>query len=142
MRLFTTVALFLTVTSCTTQAEYPEEVMYDIASILKDISQAVDGELKYEDTTGLTSEEVINNATASIPDQLAKLPKLAVEGNVSRYRIVSEFQGNNAVMLICDGDVALMEDVGCNTEFDNIYWHAPQPNTCTIRLDAAAICGH
>ncbi|KOO04733.1 hypothetical protein [Vibrio nereis] len=142
MRLFTTIALMLMLTACVSQGKYSEEVMYDMASLLKDVTQAVDGELKFGDTTGLTNAEVIENATSSNPEQLVKLPDLAKEGNVSNYRIISEFQGDNAVMLICDGDIALMEDVGCNTAFDSGYWHAPQPNSCQITLDAAKICSN
>lgn len=142
MRLFTTIAFILTLTSCVTHARYSEEVMYDIASILKDATQAIDGELKFGDTIGLTSEEIIENATSSNSEKLAKLPELAKQANISDYRILSEFQDDNAVMLICDGNIALMEDVGCNAAFDKIYWNSPQPNTCKIKLNAAAICSN
>ena len=142
MKLLTTIALILTLTSCTTQAKYSDEIMYDIASILKDITQAIDGELKFGDTAGLTSHEIIDNATRSNADNLAKLPKLAKAAEISDYRILSEFQEDNVVMLICDGDIALMEDAGCNAAFDKSYWDTPQPNSCSIKLDAAEICSN
>lgn len=142
MRLFTTIAFILTLTSCATQARYSDEVMYDIASILKDVNQAVDGELKFGDTAGLTSEEIIEIATSSISEKLAKLPELAKDANVVDYRILFEFQEDNAVTMICDGNIALMEDVGCNAAFDKVYWNSPQSNTCEIKLDAAAICSN
>ncbi|ODS04578.1 hypothetical protein [Vibrio scophthalmi] len=142
MKLLTTIALILTLTSCTTQAKYSDEIMYDIASILKDITQAIDGELKFGDTAGLTSHEIIDNATRSNADKLAKLPKLAKAAEISDYRILSEFQEDNVVMLICDGDIALMEDAGCNAAFDKSYWDTLQPNSCSIKLDAAEICSN
>lgn len=142
MKLLTTIAFVLTLTSCATHTGYPEEVMYDMASILKDVTQAVDGEIKFGDTAGLTNDEIIRNATASNPTLLTRLPELALEGNLSDYRILSEFQGNNAVMLICDGDIALMEDAGCNSAFDKIHWNSPQPNSCEIKLVATDVCAN
>ena len=88
MRLLTTIAFLLSLTSCTTQARYSEEVMYDIASILKDVTQAVDGEVKFGDITGLTSEEVIEKATSSNSNKLTNLPELAQEANIADYRIL------------------------------------------------------
>lgn len=142
MRLLTTIAFLLSLTSCTTQARYSEEVMYDIASILKDVTQAVDGEVKFGDITGLTSKEVIEKATSSNSNKLTNLPELAQEANIADYRIILELQKDNAVMMICDGNIALMEDVGCNAAFDKIYWNAPRPNSCKITLDAAEICSN
>lgn len=142
MRLITTLALLMALTSCSTQAKYSDEVMYDMASILKDVSQAVDGELKWGNTEGLSQEEIISSAISTNPNQLPELEVLANEGKVANYRLLQEFQGDNAVMLICDGNVALMEDAGCNAEFDKIYWKSPRSNTCSINLDAAAICSN
>ncbi|ENM5796551.1 hypothetical protein [Vibrio mimicus] len=142
MKLFTAIAFLLTLTSCATQTKYSDEVMYDMASVLKDVAQAVDGELKFGETTGLSNEEIIVKAMSSNPKLLTRLPELATEGKVAHYRILSEFQGDNAVMLICDGDIALMEDAGCNAAFDKVYWKSPQPNTCNITLNAAAICAN
>ncbi|NOI65396.1 hypothetical protein [Vibrio sp. 99-8-1] len=140
MRLITQIALILALTSCATQAKYSDEVMYDLASVLKDVSQAVDGELKFGNTANLTNDAIIKNATSSNPKQLTRLVELAKEGNITDYRIISQFQGDNAVMMICDGEVALMEDAGCNAEFDTPYWNNPQPNSCAITLNAAEVC--
>ena len=140
MKLIIVITLLLSLTSCATKSQYSEEVMFDMASILKDVAQAVDGELKFGDTAGLTKKEIFENAISANPAQITKLSLLAIDGNISNYRILSEFQGNNAVMLICDGDTALMEDAGCNSEFDKIYWDSPKPYSCQIKLDAAAIC--
>lgn len=142
MKLLTTIMLILSLASCASQARYSEEVMYDIASILKDINQAVDGELKFGYTSGLTNDQIIKNATSSNSDKFTKLPELAMKANISEYRLISELQADNSIMMICDGDVALMEDVGCNAEFDKIYWNYPQPDTCKIKLDAMKICGN
>lgn len=140
MKLFTVIAFIITLTSCATQAKYSDEVMYDMASILKDVTQAIDGELKFGDTSGLTNEKIIENAMSTNPNLLTRLSDLAIKGKISDYRIVYEYQGDNAVLLICDGDIALMEDVGCNAAFDKVYWNDPQPNTCKITLNASAIC--
>lgn len=142
MRLITTLALLMALTSCSTPAKYSDEVMYDMASILKDVSQAIDGELKWGKTEELSQEEIISSATSTNPNQIPELKVLAQEAKVANYRLLHEFQGDNAVMLICDGNVALMEDAGCNAEFDKIYWKSPRSNTCSINLDAAAICSN
>lgn len=140
MKLIIVITLLLSLTSCANSSQYSEEVMFDMASILKDVAQAVDGELKFGDTAGQTEKEIFENAISANPAQITKLSQLAIDGNISNYRILSEFQGNNAVMLICDGDIALMEDAGCNSEFDKIYWDSPKPYSCQIKLDAAALC--
>jgi len=124
-------ALFMTLTSCSAQAEYSDETMYDLASILKDVAQAVDGEIKFGEINNLADEQIIANAMSSAPDKLAKL---------SEYQMILDIQGDHAVMLLCDGDVALMEDAGCNAAFDNHYWHQPQHNTCKISLNASSVC--
>lgn len=142
MRLITKIAFILALTSCATQAKYSDEVMYDIASLLKDVGVAVDGELKFGNTANLTKDEIITNATSSNPEQLTRLVELAKEGDITDYRMISEFQGDNVVMMICDGEVALMEDAGCNAAFDNPYWDNPQPNSCTITLNAAQVCSN
>ncbi|MEI8593008.1 hypothetical protein [Photobacterium sp. Hal280] len=123
--------LFMTLTSCSAQAEYSDETMYDLASILKDVAQAVDGEIKFGEINNLADEQIIAKAMSSAPDKLAKL---------SEYQMILDIQGDHAVMLLCDGDVALMEDAGCNAAFDNSYWHQPQHNTCKISLNASSVC--
>lgn len=124
-------ALLMALTSCSAQAEYSDETMYDLASILKDVAQAVDGEIKFGEINNLADDQIIAKAMSSAPDKLAKL---------NEYQVILEIQGDNAVMLLCDGDVALMEDAGCNTAFDNSYWHQPQHNTCKISLSASSVC--
>ncbi|PNH77792.1 hypothetical protein [Vibrio diazotrophicus] len=140
MRLITAIAFILSVTSCTTQARYSDEIMYDIASIIKDINQSIDGELKFGDVAEFTSEEIIANAKYSNSDKLAKLESLAKGAKIYDYRMIIELQGDSSVMMVCDGDIALMEDVGCNAKFDSVYWDSPQPSSCKVSLDAAAIC--
>ncbi|MEL6114051.1 hypothetical protein P0Y67_02445 [Photobacterium sp. SP02] len=131
MKLLIKLALLMALTSCSAQAEYSDETMYDLASILKDVAQAVDGEIKFGEINNLADDQIIAKAMSSAPDKLAKL---------NEYQVILEIQGDNAVMLLCDGDVALMEDAGCNTAFDNSYWHQPQHNTCKISLSASSVC--
>lgn len=131
MKLLIKLSLLILLTACSAQAEYSDEAMYDLASILKDVAQAVDGEVKFGEIHNLADEQIIANAMSSAPDKLAKL---------SEYQVVLEIQGDNAVMLLCDGDVALMEDAGCNAAFDNGYWHQPKHNTCKISLNASSVC--
>lgn len=140
MRLITAIAFILSVTSCTTQARYSDEIMYDIASIIKDINQSIDGELKFGDVAELTSEKIIANAKYSNSDKLTKLASLAKDAKIYDYRMIIELQGVSSVMMVCDGDIALMEDVGCNAKFDRVYWDFPQSNSCKVSLDAAVFC--
>ncbi|MBD8511368.1 hypothetical protein L6J37_19975 [Photobacterium sp. WH77] len=131
MKLLIKLALLMAITSCSAQAEYSDEAMYDLASILKDVAQAVDGEIKFGEINNLADEQIIANAMSSAPDKLAKL---------NEYQMILDIQGDHAVMLLCDGDVALMEDAGCNAAFDNRYWHQPQHNTCKVSLNASSVC--
>ena len=140
MKLLITIPLFIMLISCTSKANYPDEVMYDIASILKDVSQSVDGELKFGETTGLTQKKIIDMALSN--SQLDEISDLVKRANIAEYKMISEFQDDNAVMLICDGNMALMEDAGCNAAFDRVYWKSPKVNTCEIRIDASKICAN
>ncbi|MCG9775116.1 hypothetical protein L1D49_17690, partial [Vibrio diabolicus] len=77
MKLIIVITLLLSLTSCANKSQYSEEVMFDMASILKDVAQAVDGELKFGDTAGLTKKEIFENAISANPAQITKLSLLA-----------------------------------------------------------------
>ena len=121
----------LLLTACMARAPYSDETMYDVASHLKDVSQAVDGEIKFGDIANLTHAQIIQQAMASDPQKLDALKP---------YQLQLAIQGDHAVMLLCDNDVALMEDAGCNAAFDTPYWQDPKSDTCSVRLDAQTVC--
>lgn len=131
----------LAITACASSPQYQGEAMYDMASVLKDIAQSVDGELKFGDTQPLSKAQVVQNAMADNQGKLSQLEQLARKAKVSDYRILYDFQQDHAVVLVCDDDIALMEDAGCNAEFDKVYWHQPQNNSCEFHLDAQQLCG-
>ncbi|GHA66867.1 hypothetical protein ACFFLZ_15320 [Photobacterium aphoticum] len=131
MKLLPFLGLIALLTGCISSAPYSDEALYDVASTLKDITQAVDGEIKFGDTDNLTHAQIIDNALAADPSLLDKLKP---------YQWQLAIQGDHAVMLLCDDDIALMEDAGCNAQFDNAYWQQPKPDSCRIQLQAQEVC--
>lgn len=114
-----------------TQGKYSDEKMYDIAAQVKDLSQAVDGYLKFGDATGLSGRTLLLKAVNNDENKLTFLDE---------YTLKVDIQGDNAVLLVCDGDKALIEDAGCNLALDKAHWQQQGNNTCQITLQAAAVC--
>ena len=110
--------------------QYDDEQMYDLASRLKDVTQRLDGYLKFSDAHGISEEEILDKADA----------KKLLQTYFSNFEVIVQIQGNDVVLLLCDDTVALVEDAGCNAKIDVHHWRTPVSNSCKITLLASNVC--
>ncbi len=129
---FSFISLLLIISSqvCFAQ-EYDDEEMYDVASRFKDLSQKVDGYVKF--APGATKENANVLEKAGV--------KTIIQREFSGYEVKVDVQGTNVVMLLCKDDVALIEDAGCNAELDKALWKSPERNSCLVTLESSSVCG-
>lgn len=123
------IAILLT-SGCKEDTKYSDEKMYDIAAKLKDTAKALDGFAKFSDLSSLSDQEMLLQAVKNNPEQLSVFED---------YQLLVDIQGSNAVLMLCDGEKALIEDAGCNLDLDKIYWQQ-QNNSCVITLKAKDVC--
>jgi hypothetical protein len=110
---------------------YDDEVMYDLASKFKDLSQKVDGYIKFSPGAVKGKTNVLENAGV----------KTIIQEEFSGYEVKVDVQGTNVVMLLCKDDIALIEDAGCNAELDKALWKSPKANSCRVTLESSSVCG-
>jgi hypothetical protein len=119
------------IVGCSTSNPYNNEKMYDLASQFKDLSQTVDGSIKFGEVAIENGHQALERVSIEQPDKVVPF---------AEYIIKVEVQGDNAVLLLCDEDIALIEDAGCNAVLDKVYWQALNPKSCVIRLDSHQLC--
>ncbi|MFA7517633.1 hypothetical protein [Shewanella sp.] len=127
---FIPLLLIISTQVCSAQ-EYDDEIMYDLGSKFKDLSKKVDGYVKF--SPGATKEN------ASVLEKSGV--NTIIQRDFSGYVVKVDVQGSNVVMLLCENDVALIEDAGCNAELDKALWKSPKVNSCEIALDSFTVCG-
>ncbi|MGY0588502.1 MAG: hypothetical protein ACW7DY_22700, partial [Paraglaciecola chathamensis] len=115
------------IVGCSASNPYNDEKMYDLASQFKDLSQTVDGAIKFGEVAIETGQQALERVSVEQPDKVAPF---------AEYVIKVELQGDNAVLLLCDDNIALIEDAGCNAVLDKVYWQVLNPNSCVITLDS------
>ncbi|HCN71835.1 MAG TPA: hypothetical protein DIS96_08980 [Pusillimonas sp.] len=131
MKLLSILVCLFMLAGCAKSAPYDDEIMYDHASELKDIVQIVDGEVKFGANDGLSSDAIIQKALKTRPNALDSFSPYSVEFAIS---------GDDAVVLMCDGNVGLIEDAGCTAKVERILWSNPEPDTCRFALDTSQMC--
>jgi hypothetical protein len=119
------------IVGCSASNPYNDEKMYDLASQFKDLSQTVDGAIKFGEVAIDTGQQALERVSVEQPDKVAPF---------AEYVIKVELQGDNAVLLLCDDNIALIEDAGCNAVLDKVYWQVLNPNSCVITLDSHQLC--
>lgn len=119
------------IVGCSASNSYNDEKMYDLASQFKDLSQTVDGAIKFGEVAIETGQQALERVSVEQPDKVAPF---------AEYVIKVELQGDNAVLLLCDDNIALIEDAGCNAVLDKVYWQVLNPNSCVITLDSHQLC--
>lgn len=110
---------------------YDPEKMANLASQLKDISAAVDGTLKFSSQTYTDPQALL---MAAINNEQNKLDPF--EG----YQLKVFIQDKNAVLLLCEDDVLLIEDAGCTAQSDLQHWQSTQSKACATTLDTNLVC--
>ncbi|MBQ4858482.1 hypothetical protein [Pseudoalteromonas sp. MMG007] len=124
--------LLILAMGCTTSSQNKSpELMSDLASQLKDIATAVDGTLKFSDTKFESTDALL---MAAINNDLSKLAPF------DTYTLIVDVQKNNAVLLLCDKNSALIEDVGCTAQSDIQHWQAKKAQKCEVTANAQKLC--
>ena len=123
--------LSLTLIGCSSTNSYDDEHMYDMSSQFKDLAQSVDGMVKFGDLAGKDGDQVLTQVFLESPEKTKPFEK---------YTIKVELQGENAILLLSEKDVALIEDAGCKAVLDNHYCNAPKPNSCNFTIDSSTLC--
>ena len=116
---------------CSASSKYNDESMYDLASRFKDLAQTVDGSIKFGETVIKDGNKALEIVSSESPDKVAPFAKYTIKVNV---------QGDNAVLLLCDADIALIEDAGCNAVLDKIYWKDINPKRCEFTINSDQLC--
>ncbi|TMP08943.1 hypothetical protein CWC11_04245 [Pseudoalteromonas sp. S3178] len=125
------ISLIVLLSGCYTSKNNNPEIMADLASQLKDIATAVDGTLKFSETPYSSTDELLK---AAVNNDLSKLAPFKA------YTLIVDAQKNNAVLLLCDKNSALIEDVGCTAQSDIQHWQAKKAQKCEITVNAQQFC--
>lgn len=131
MKYLNLLILSMLTAGCAVSKPYNDEKMYDLASQFKDLAQTVDGSIKFGDVMIDSGAQALEIVSTEQPDKVAPFVK---------YTIKAEMQGDNAVLLLCEEDVALIEDAGCNAVLDKVYWNELKSNSCVITLQSNQVC--
>ncbi|CAM3049028.1 hypothetical protein [Pseudoalteromonas distincta] len=125
------ISLIVLLSGCYTSKNNNPEVMADLASQLKDIASAVDGTLKFSETPYSSTDELLK---AAVNNDLSKLTPF------NEYTFIVDVQDDNAVLLLCDADTALIEDAGCTAQSDIQHWKSGALQQCKITINAQQLC--
>jgi hypothetical protein len=117
------------------QPSYNDEVMYDLAAQFQNLAQSADGYVKFrlppEKADGINGEELLEQIRQNMPQKLAPFID---------YTVHAKVEGSNVVLLLCDSDVALIEDAGCNYRLDKTLWKKPTKNSCRFTINSGDYC--
>lgn len=113
------------------QQQYSDESMQGLASQFKDLSQTIDGQIKFGEQKFKDGQETLDFVANKYPEKVTPFEKYTIKIKIDKH---------NALLLLCDADKALMEDLGCNAHLDAAYWKKPQANSCSFSLDSAQLC--
>jgi hypothetical protein len=130
MKYLISLIMTLLIAGCANNSKYNDEHMYDVASHFMNVSREVDGFIKFGDISMLTEEQILQKV----------LNKDTRPNNLDLYTIKLERQGENAILLLCDNDIALIEDAGCNSNIDKILWKNVTHNSCMFTIEAVKVC--
>lgn len=112
-------------------AKYDPEVMYDLASHLKDVAESVDGLVKFGGGKAMSNDQLIIAATETYPERRELF---------DQYNLLIKVEGDNAALLLCESNVALIEDAGCTAISDVQHWKSDQILPCEFTIDVSVIC--
>lgn len=107
------------------------EKMADLASQLKDISAAVDGTLKFSTKTYTDPQALLMAAINSNKNKLTPFED---------YQLKVFIQDKNAILLLCEDDILLIEDAGCTAQSDIQHWQSTDQQACKVTINASKIC--
>tara|TARA_R110002020_G_scaffold360574_5_gene573359 strand:- start:870 stop:1292 length:423 start_codon:yes stop_codon:yes gene_type:complete len=127
-----TLLIAMATVGCNSHAQTKDpEVMYDMASKLKDIAFEVQGLVKYGDGESLSNSELL---LAAIDNDKSTLEIFG------EYEISILVEGTRTALMLCDNKVALIEDSGCTPEVDAHYWNEDKIYSCDFKLELEKVC--
>ncbi|OAN13134.1 hypothetical protein A3K86_15850 [Photobacterium jeanii] len=129
MRLISLFFILTLVTGCA--GKYEPDEMYPMASKFKDLSQLIDGLVKFSNTPITTESQARRQLQAEYPEQLKEFRD---------YDLRIDIQGKNTVLLLCDGNTALFEDAGCNGSFEYHHWKKNYSQACEFTINTSKVC--
>src|SRR5690554_5672845 len=121
MRLLLIVAALLMTSACaagTGLALCDAEERYKTASHSSDFVQKVNYKYAFEDIENLSNEEIIEQVATSDEDYRSILNNFSVKSYV---------EGDNVVMLMCEGDSLIIEDAGCTAKVEKVFECGERP---------------
>lgn len=125
------VVLFLA-SGCERPAQPDAARMGPLASALTKLSGAVEATVRYESPPADAADEaLLKLATAADPGLTTPF-----EGYILRARQ----EAGHAVLLLCERDRALLEDLGCTGPLETAHWQSAVKAACAFTLKAEA-CG-
>ncbi|MBB1478007.1 hypothetical protein H5186_00755 [Pseudoalteromonas sp. SG41-2] len=132
MKYLTLILVIVLSVGCPSLANAHEpEKMADLASQLKDISAAVDGTLKFSTKTYTDPQALLMAAINSNKNNLTPFED---------YQLKVFIQDKNAILLLCEDDILLIEDAGCTAPSDIQHWQSIDTQACKVTINASKIC--
>lgn len=123
--------LILSVGCSQLPSAHEPEKMADLASQLKDMSAAVDGTLKFSSETYTDPQKLL---LAAIRGDKSKLEPF------KNYQLKVVIQEQNAVLLLCEKEILLIEDAGCTAKSDIQHWLSEDAKACEATLRTDSVC--
>jgi hypothetical protein len=123
------VSMLLTCSAYATD-KIDDEAMYDLASTFKDLTQRVDGFVKFSGAGSIQQTTLLKDAGA----------QSIIETTFRGFDVEFEIQGKNVVMVLCKKDRVLIEDAGCNSKLDGPVWKQANQQSCQVRIQASQVC--
>lgn len=129
--LLVTLALFIC-NACAAEnhALCDTEDRYETASHFSDFVQKVNFKYAFGDIEGLSTSDVIKQVANTDQDYQEILRSFDIKSHV---------EGDNVVMLLCDGESLIIEDAGCTAKVERIL-ACGERIACEISLDVNGIC--
>ena len=132
MKYLTLILVIVLSVGCSSLANaHDPEKMTDLASQLKDISAAVDGTLKFSTKTYTDPQALLMAAINSNKNKLTPFED---------YQLKVFIQDKNAILLLCEDDILLIEDAGCTAPSDIQHWQSTDTQACKVTINASKIC--
>lgn len=130
--IFLIITIILSVGCSSLTNTHNPEKMADLASQLKDISAAIDGTLKFSSKPYTDPQKLL---LAAIKDDKTRLEPF------KDYQLKVVIQKQNAIVLLCEEETLLIEDVGCTAKSDIQHWQSDENQVCETTLQSNQICG-
>ncbi|WP_221274596.1 hypothetical protein [Thaumasiovibrio subtropicus] len=105
--------------------------MQPLSEQVHQLSTRITNDLHFANHDELTQEMLLQTALRDHP---------AARQAFEPYTLLLDVQETNAVILVCEDNHALLEDAGCNKNFDRHHWQSIPLPTCEFTLNTLDLC--